>query len=149
VGHGGRVYGGDRGLRRDLQARDVGYVLAVAKSHRVSLPMGVLRADRAAARLHRRCWNRMSAGKGAKGDRDYYDWAWVRITPPADETAGKHSLRPDTDDELIPLTVNEIRHLFAKLITNTVRTISILSRAEDELTHLTAGHDVSWKDVRP
>jgi hypothetical protein len=26
--------------------------------------------------------------------------------------------------ELIPLTVNEIRHLFAKLITNTVRTIS-------------------------
>jgi SRSO17 transposase len=201
-------YGGDRGLRRDLQGRGVGYVLAVAKSHRVTLPIGVLRADQATARLHRRCWNRLSAGKGAKGERDY-DWALLRITPPADEAAGHHWLlvrrrisdgelayyrcwsptrvtlatlvrvagirwcveecfqagkgevgldqhqvrkwgswyryttlvmlahallaviaaherqhRPDTEDELIPLTVNEIRHLFAKLITNTVRTIS-------------------------
>jgi SRSO17 transposase len=63
-------YGGDRGLRRDLQGRDVGYVLAVAKSHRVTLPIGVMRADQAAAGLHRRCWNRLSAGKGAKGDRE-------------------------------------------------------------------------------
>ncbi len=201
-------YGGERGLRRDLQARDVGYVLAVAKSHRVTLPIGILRADQAAARLHRRCWNRLSAGKGAKGERDY-DWAWVRIVAPADEAAGHHWLlvrrrisdgelsyyrcwsatpvtlaalvrvagtrwcieecfqagkgevgldqhqvrkwtswyrhttlvmlahallaviaaherrhRSDTDDELIPLTVNEIRHLFAKLITNTIRKLS-------------------------
>jgi SRSO17 transposase len=201
-------YGGDRGLRRDLQGRAVGYVLAVAKSHRVSLPIGVLRADQAAARLHRRCWNRLSAGTGAKGDRDY-DWAWVRITPPADEATGHHWLlvrrrisdgerayyrcwtpapvtlttlvrvagarwcveecfqasksevgldqhqvrkwtswyryttlvmlahallaviaaqerqhRPAGADDLTPLTVNEIRHLFAKLITNTARTIS-------------------------
>jgi SRSO17 transposase len=29
-------YGGDRHLRRDLQARGIGYVLAVAKSHRVT-----------------------------------------------------------------------------------------------------------------
>lgn len=201
-------YGGDRGLRRDLQARGVGYVLAVAKSHRVTLPIGVLRADQAAARLHRRCWNRLSAGAGAKGQRDY-DWAWVRITPPADETPGHHWLlvrrrisdgelafyrcwspepvtlaalvrvagirwcveecfqagkgevgldehqvrkwtswyrfttlvmlahallaviaaherdqRARSDNELIPLSINEIRHLFAKLITNTVRTIS-------------------------
>jgi SRSO17 transposase len=201
-------YGGDRGLRRDLQARSVGYVLAVAKSHRVTLPIGVMRADKAAARLHRRCWNRLSAGKGAKGERDY-DWAWMRITPPADEVAGQHWLlvrrritdgelayyrcwsparvplatlvrvagtrwcveecfqagkgevgldqhqvrkwdswyryttlvmlahallaviaaherqhRPHAEDELIPLTVNEIRHLFAKLITNTTRTVT-------------------------
>jgi uncharacterized membrane protein len=32
--------------------------------------------------------------------------------------------RTDAEVELIPLTVNEIRHLFAKLITNTVRTVS-------------------------
>ena len=200
-------YGGDRGLRRDLQTRGVGYVLAVAKSHRVILPIGVLRADQAVARLHRRCWNRLSAGKGSKGDRDY-DWALLRITPPADEAAGHHWLlvrrrisdgelayyrcwspkrvtlatlvrvagirwsveecfqagkgevgldqhqvrkwtswyryttlvmlahallaviaaherdqRVKPDDDLIPLTVNEIRHVFAKLITNTVRTI--------------------------
>ena len=95
-------YGGDRGLRRDLQTRAVGYVLAVAKSHRVTLPIGVLRADQAAARLHRRCWNRLSAGKGAKGDRDY-DWAWVRITPPAEEPGGHHWLpvrRRISDGEL-------------------------------------------------
>jgi SRSO17 transposase len=84
-------YGGDRGLRRDLQTRGVGYVLAVARSHRVTLPIGILRADQAAARLHRRCWNRLSAGKGAQGDRDY-DWALLRITPPADEAAGQHWL---------------------------------------------------------
>jgi SRSO17 transposase len=67
-------YGGDRGLRRDLQARQIGYVLAVARSHRVDLPIGRLRADQAAARLPGRCWNRLSAGQGAKGQRDY-DWA--------------------------------------------------------------------------
>ena len=33
-------YGSDRGLRRDLQARGLGYVLAVAKNHRVTLPAG-------------------------------------------------------------------------------------------------------------
>ena len=46
-------YGGDRRLRRDLQARGVGYVLAVAKSHRVTpAPIGgPLRADRLAATL--------------------------------------------------------------------------------------------------
>jgi SRSO17 transposase len=34
-------YGGDRGLRRDLQARGMGYVLAVAKSHRVTASRAV------------------------------------------------------------------------------------------------------------
>ena len=171
-------------------------------------PSGACAPTRPPPGCHRRCWNRLSAGKGAKGERDY-DWAWVRITPPADEAAGHHWLlvrrrisdgelayyrcwsptpvtlatlvrvagirwcveecfqagkgevgldqhqvrkwtswyryttlvmlahallaviaaherqhRPTADDELIPLTVNEIRHLFAKLITNTVRTIS-------------------------
>jgi SRSO17 transposase len=201
-------YGGERGLRRDLQARQIGYVLAVARSHRVDLPIGRLRADQAAARLPGRCWNRLSAGQGAKGQRDY-DWAWLRITPPADEQDGHHWLlvrrriasgelafyrcwtpRPVTlaalvrvagirwsieecfqaaksevgldqhqvrrwrswyryttlvmlahamlavvaaherqqprsaANGLIPLSVNETRHLFAKLITNTVHTIS-------------------------
>lgn len=201
-------YGGDRGLRRDLQGRRVGYVLAVAKSHRVDLPIGRLRADQIAARLHRRCWNRISAGKGVKGERDY-DWALVRFEAPTGEASGHHWLlvrrricdgelafyrcwtprpvtlaalvrvagirwsieecfqaakgevgldqhqvrrwrswyryttlvmlahailaviaahererRPVGADSLIPLSVNEIRHLFAKLITNTVHAIS-------------------------
>jgi SRSO17 transposase len=95
-------YGGERGLRRDLQARQVGYVLAVARSHRIDLPIGRLRADQAAARLHRRCWNRLSAGQGAKGER-VYDWALLHITPPSDEQGGHHWLlvrRRRTDGEL-------------------------------------------------
>jgi SRSO17 transposase len=201
-------YGGDRGLRRDLQARRLGYVLAVAKSHRVNVGglHGVARGDHLAASLSKRAWNRYSAGEGAKGRREYA-WAWVAVLPPADETTGFHWLlirRRITDGELafyrcysptrvalptlarvagtrwaieccfqntkgavgldqhqvrrwdswhryttlvmlahailtviaarerdrhppdrtglIPLTVNEIRRLFAKLITNTIRT---------------------------
>jgi SRSO17 transposase len=86
-------YGGDRGLRRDLQARQTGYVLAVAKNHRVttSTAIGPQRVDQVTAGLSRRAWNRYSAGDGAKGPRDY-DWAWVAITPPDDEHAGHHWL---------------------------------------------------------
>jgi len=201
-------YGNERGLRRDLQARRVGYVLAVARNHRVTLPTGTAQVEHVADRLPARSWNRRSAGKGAKGERDH-DWAWVRITPPADESTGHHWLlvrrrisdgelayyrcwspkpvslstlvrvagtrwcveecfqaakgqvgldqhqvrkwtswhryttlvmlahailaviaareratRGDDAPELIPLTVNEIRHLFAKLVSNTIRTIT-------------------------
>ena len=86
-------YGGDRGLRRDLQARALGYVLAVAKSHRVNVgPVhGIARGDHIADTLGRRAWNRYSAGDGAKGRRDY-DWAWVALVPPADEAGGFHWL---------------------------------------------------------
>jgi SRSO17 transposase len=97
-------YGGDRHLRRDLQARGIGYVLAVAKSHRVTArPIdGPVRADRLAATLPSRAWNRLSAGAGSKGERDY-DLAWITITTPADEAAGQHSLlirRRISDGEL-------------------------------------------------
>jgi SRSO17 transposase len=97
-------YGGDRGLRRDLQARGLGYVLAVAKSHRVTAcpAVGAQRVDQVTAALSPRAWNRYSAGPGAKGRREY-DWAWVTITPPDDETAGHHWLlvrRGLTDGEL-------------------------------------------------
>jgi SRSO17 transposase len=74
-------YGGERGLRRDLQERQVGYVLAVARSHHIDMPIGHLRADQAAGRLHRRCWNRLSAGQGAKGER-VYDWALLQSPHP-------------------------------------------------------------------
>jgi SRSO17 transposase len=85
-------YGNHRGLRRDLQGRGLGYVLAVARNHRVTLTDGTTSTvERVAGRLPQRSWNRLSAGKGAKGDR-VYDWAWVRITPPGDETTGHHWL---------------------------------------------------------
>jgi SRSO17 transposase len=97
-------YGGDRGLRRDLQARGMGYVLAVAKSHRVTAceAIGPQRVDQIATGLSARAWNRYSAGEGAKGPREY-DWAWVAITPPDDEQVGHHWLlvrRRLTDGEL-------------------------------------------------
>jgi SRSO17 transposase len=97
-------YGGDRHLRRDLQTRGVGYVLAVARSHRVTArpDQGPVRADRLAANLPSRAWNRISAGAGSKGDRDY-DWAWITITPPDGEAAGQHTLlirRRISDGEL-------------------------------------------------
>lgn len=201
-------YGNHRSLRRDLQTRNVGYVLAVARNHRVTLPTGTATVEHVTHQLPGRSWNRLSAGKGAKGERDY-DWAWVHITPPTDEATGYHWLlvrrrirdgelafyrcwspkkvnlatlvrvagtrwsieecfragkeevgldqhqvrkwtswyryttlamfahailaviaareranRTEDARELIALTVNEIRHLFAKLITNPIRTIT-------------------------
>jgi SRSO17 transposase len=202
-------YGGDRALRRDLQARGLGYVLAVARNHRVTTcaAIGPQHVDQITATLSSRAWNRYSAGHGAKGLREY-DWAWVAITAPEDETVGHHwllvrrnlsdgelafyrcwSLTPvglptlvrvagtrwcvetcfqtakgavgldehqvrrwdswyryttlvmlahailtviaarerdrprPANQPLIPLTINEIRHLFAKLAANTVHTI--------------------------
>jgi SRSO17 transposase len=202
-------YGGDRHLRRDLRGRGVGYVLAVAKSHRVTARAvdGPVRADRIAATLPTQAWNRICAGAGSKGDRDY-DWAWITIIPAHNEAGGCHSLlvrrrigdgelafyrcwspQPvplhvlvrvagtrwrietcfqtgksigldepqvrrfdswyrhitlvmlahailtviaarerdhptgDADQSLIPLTLNEIRRLFTRLITNTIHTI--------------------------
>jgi hypothetical protein len=87
-----RFHGGDRHLRRDLQAQGVGYVLAVAKNHHVTAcaPVGPTRADQIAAELPARSWNRLSAGDGSKGWRDY-DWAWVRLVAPETEAdAGGH-----------------------------------------------------------
>jgi SRSO17 transposase len=86
-------YGGDRGLRRDLQARGLGYVLPVARNHRVTTcpATGPQRVDQIAATLSSRAWNRRSAGNGAKGLR-VYDWAWVAITPPDDERVGHHAV---------------------------------------------------------
>lgn len=97
-------YGGDRKLRRDLQGRSLGYVLAVAKSHQVNIGglHGTARGDSIAATLSRTAWNRYSAGDGAKGRREF-DWAWVAVIPPADEATGFHWLlirRRITDGEL-------------------------------------------------
>jgi SRSO17 transposase len=75
---GDEVYGGDPGLRAGLERRRAGYVLAVARSHRVRTGAGASRADALAAVLPRSAWQRYSAGHGAKGHR-CYDWAWIGI----------------------------------------------------------------------
>jgi SRSO17 transposase len=85
---GDEVYGANTALREALQAREVGYVLAVACDHRVSVGPGVLRADALSALLPKRAWQRISAGRGAKGHR-YYDWA---VTDLAVDGPGVHQL---------------------------------------------------------
>ncbi len=64
----------------DLETRQVGYVLAVARTTQVTTGAGTCRADKLAARLPRAAWQRYSAGEGAKGHR-YYDWALIIIEP--------------------------------------------------------------------
>jgi hypothetical protein len=57
-------------------------VLAVAKSCLVTTGIGPHRAIDLAARLPESCWQRLSAGTGAKGER-CYDWALVEVSDPA------------------------------------------------------------------
>jgi SRSO17 transposase len=75
---GDEVYGQSPDLCGELETRDVGYVLAVASSHRVSFGPGSCRADQIATQLPASAWQRLSAGAGAKGRR-WYDWAFAQI----------------------------------------------------------------------
>jgi SRSO17 transposase len=96
---GDEVYGADPALRAALEKRRVGYVLAVACSHRVPGPSGSERADEITARLPRRSWQQRSAGNGTKGPR-WYSWALVKIST---DQSGHHWLlirRNDTTGEI-------------------------------------------------
>jgi SRSO17 transposase len=75
---GDEVYGANPGLRAELEARGIGYVLAVACDHRVQTGAGTYRADELVRRLPARAWQRISAGRGAKGHR-WYDWAFIQL----------------------------------------------------------------------
>jgi SRSO17 transposase len=82
---GDEVYGNDPGLRTALEARGIGYVLAVGCAARITTTTGVYRVDTLAAMLPVRAWQRLSAGAGAKGYR-YYDWAWTDIPATVGQT---------------------------------------------------------------
>ncbi|MCC5581170.1 transposase [Microtetraspora sp. AC03309] len=85
---GDEVYGQSPYLRAELEARKVGYVLAVASSHRVTTGAGACRADQVIFSVAQASWQRLSAGHGAKGHR-YYDWAAVELDC---ERPGRHWL---------------------------------------------------------
>jgi SRSO17 transposase len=85
---GDEVYGDNPKLRAALEKRGLGYVLAVSCTHRVPTPAGPQRADHLARRIPRRAWQKLSAGRGAKGHR-WYDWALVAITA-SDPTGHQH-----------------------------------------------------------
>jgi len=76
------VYGQDPQLRAELARRGLGYVLAVASTHRIATGTGPRPAAELARRLPARAWQRLSAGPGAKGPR-CYDWAFIEATDPA------------------------------------------------------------------
>jgi len=80
---GDEVYGADPRLRTELEARQVGYVLAAACSHQVDTGAGTQRADQIAKQLPKRAWQQYSAGDGAKGPR-LYQWALVDICDDSD-----------------------------------------------------------------
>jgi SRSO17 transposase len=57
----------------------------------VIIGLGVYRVDFLAAGLPATAWQRMSAGRGAKGHR-YYDWAFIALPHPTDAYGGHHWL---------------------------------------------------------
>jgi SRSO17 transposase len=91
---GDEVYGADPELRAELEARGLGYVLAVACDHHVRAARDSHRADALARRVPARAWQCVSAGRGAKGHR-LYDWAFIRLDDrpaAAGSQAGQHWL---------------------------------------------------------
>jgi len=90
---GDEVYGANPGLRSELEARGVGYVLAVACDQPVAFG-ATNRADALLRQVPARAWQQISCGKGAKGQR-LYDWAFLRLDHPSlgpGEQAGQHWL---------------------------------------------------------
>ncbi|MEU9245813.1 IS701 family transposase, partial [Streptomyces sp. NPDC048385] len=85
---GDEVYGGNPGLRTALEDRGIGYVLAVACSAEVRTGAGKFRADALVQKVPKRAWQKLSAGRGAKGLR-FYDWAVIDL---AEAAPGRHQL---------------------------------------------------------
>jgi SRSO17 transposase len=82
---GDEVYGSDGKLRRALEARCQGYVLAVRGNQYVAMwpPYGSPAQTSVAAlmaTLSPDTWQRLSCGEGAQGPR-IYDWAWTPLRP--------------------------------------------------------------------
>jgi SRSO17 transposase len=86
---GDEVYGNDPALRKLLHERGIGYVLAVARDHRVRTHAGVRRAVDLAVTLPDTVWQTHSAGRGSKGHR-WYAWALVHIDEA--DLPGQHRL---------------------------------------------------------
>ena len=80
------VYGQAKYLRRWLEARDVAYVMAIRCSDTFPVCGAEQRADALIAALSARSWQRLSAGAGAHGPREYH---WARIAIQAGAAPGR------------------------------------------------------------
>lgn len=78
---GDKVYGGHPRLRTALEERGIGYVLAVACAAEVPTGAGKFRSDALTAKVPKQAWQKLSAGRGAKGQR-FYDWAVIDLAEP-------------------------------------------------------------------
>jgi SRSO17 transposase len=89
---GDEVSGADPGLRAWLEARGVGYVLAVACDHPIRVAGAIQRADALLRQVPARAWQQVSCGTGAKGHR-WYDWAFCRLDDGDPARGGQHGQR--------------------------------------------------------
>src|SRR3954447_7667817 len=99
------VYGADPGLARALEARGIGYVLAIAGNRRLPTDAATLRtAAQLAAELPEHAWQVRSAGAGAHGPRRHA-WAWLALHPrasaPARHDAEGYRQRPPGEWSLL------------------------------------------------
>jgi SRSO17 transposase len=85
---GDEVYGANPKLRAELEARGVGYVLAVACDHPVRAGGATQRAGALLRCVPARAWQQVSCGKGAKGYR-FYDWAFIRLDDSEPDRGGQ------------------------------------------------------------
>jgi len=72
------AYGQAKWLQAWLEDQDVSYVMAIRCSDTVTMPEGERRADALIAAVAARAWQRISAGAGAHGPREY-DWARIPV----------------------------------------------------------------------
>jgi SRSO17 transposase len=74
------AYGQAKWLQAWLEERGVSYVMAIRRSDTFTMPAGERRADALIAAAPPRSWQKISAGAGAHGPREYH-WARVAVRP--------------------------------------------------------------------
>jgi len=70
------VYGQAKYLHAWLEDQDVSYVLAIKRNDTLTMTGGEQRADELIAAVPARAWQRLSAGAGAHGPREFH---WARV----------------------------------------------------------------------
>jgi SRSO17 transposase len=74
------TYGQAKWLQAWLEERDIWYVMAIRRSDTLTMDEGEQRADALIAALPSRSWQKISAGAGAHGPREYH-WARLPVRP--------------------------------------------------------------------
>jgi SRSO17 transposase len=80
------TYGQAKWLQAWLEEKDIWYVMAIRCSDTLTTPAGEQRADALIAALPSRAWQKISAGAGAHGPREYH---WARIAVRAGQKRGR------------------------------------------------------------